>query len=143
MGKYFEYVKNLAEKSIVKAQYLTSKKVLFEKQSQFDNYGENEWDKEQFPALKLSTVRRKKGNDKPLIRTSKLQKALYMENMEDFTSLEVHEVSDKYGRIYNKFAEDYVPKKGGTHNFNKLSDSELDGAIDTFISYFIEGLKNG
>lgn len=119
----------------------TADKVLQEKKAQFDNYGRNDWDDEAFPPIKESTVRRKGGEDRPLLRTGRLKRSLRITNEDDFLSIDAPEVTDEYGRPYTQRAEDYITDKGGKHYFNAVSKSEAIEAVSFYISTFITEMK--
>lgn len=114
------HIRKIIEKVIKDAISASKPELLRQKKMQFDMYGANDWDDTRFPALEESTVRRKNGNDLPLLRTGDLQKSLRFGR----GKLNVDIDSDV---PYAEFADRYISRKGGTHFFNKISPMEERG----------------
>ena len=119
----------------------TSAKVLKMKKDQFDNYGANEWDRNPFPPIKESTIKRKHGEDRPLLRSGKLKNSLSMEEGDDFLGIKSPEVFDEYGRSYTERAEKFITKNGGKHYFNAISEEEAQKAVNFYVETFVRKMK--
>ena len=116
----------------------TKKEVLDQKKKQFDNYGANDWDSEKFPDLQDSTVKRKKkfsDPDKPIYRTGALKNSLHISNDPESFDPET-EVS------YSKYQEGWLEKKGNQHSYIKLSEKEMEQAMENFVKNIDKGIKN-
>lgn len=132
-------IKGVVDTAAKQALQATRAKVLSEKKKQFDNYGANDWDSEKFPELQPSTVKRKKGSEggnRPVYRSGRLKNS--MKSSSDKDSIGVETNVD-----YNEYQDGWIKKKGGKHSFSDLSDKEVEGAMESFVTDLAIGIKNG